>query len=64
MAGFYRDPVHILTAAGCASRRAGRGDHEIWYSPMSDCCFTIDKHTKSRHTANETLKQAGMPKQF
>ncbi len=64
MASFYRDPVRILTEAGCAFRRARRGDHEIWYSPMSDCCFTIDKHTKSRHTANETLKQAGLPKQF
>jgi hypothetical protein len=64
MAGFYRDLVRILTEASCVFRREGRGDHEIWYSPVSDCCFTIDKHTRSRHTANETLKQAGLPKQF
>jgi hypothetical protein len=30
----------------------------------SGCYFVIDHGVKSRHTANETLKQAGLPKAF
>jgi len=44
--------------------RQGRGDHEIWFSPVSQRNFTVDGTIKSRHTANETLKQAGLPKAF
>jgi len=44
--------------------RRGRGDHEIWYSPISDTNFTVDANIKSRHTANAVLKQAGLPKAF
>lgn len=44
--------------------REGRGDHEIWKSPVNGKYFTVDHGSKSRHTANETLKQAGLPKAF
>jgi len=54
----------LLEEAGCRFHREGRGDHEIWFSPISDRYFTVDRGTKSRHTANETLKQAGLPKAF
>ena len=64
MAGFYRDLIELLIAAGCYHVREGKGDHEIWFSPISKRHITVDKGTKSRHTANEALKQAGLPKQF
>jgi len=32
--------------------------------PTSNRSFTVDKITKSRHTANAVLKQAGLDKQF
>ncbi len=64
MAGFYKDLIRILKRAGCTYVRPGKGDHEIWYSPISDRNFTVDHHTKSRHTANNSLKQAGLPKAF
>lgn len=54
----------ILTAAGCYFERAGKGDHDIWYSPITDKRFVVDSAIKSRHTANAVLKQAGLPKQF
>ena len=54
----------VLRANGCYHERPGRGDHEIWYSPISKIKFTVDGNIKSRHTANETLKQAGLPKSF
>jgi len=64
MAGYLRELKRLLEEAGCRFHREGRGDHEIWFSPISDRYFTVDRGTKSRHTANETLKQAGLPKAF
>ena len=64
MASFLRRLKRLLLDGGCAYVRPGRGDHEVWYSPITDRHFTVDHGTKSRHTANETLKQAGLPKAF
>jgi len=36
--------------------RQGRGDHEIWESPINGKCFTVDGDIHSRQTANATLK--------
>ena len=64
MANFTRDLKRILLDAGCEFVRQGKGDHEIWRSPINDRAFPVDAHIKSRHTANEVLKQAGLPKAF
>ncbi len=64
MASYYRDLRKLLKDADCYFVREGRGDHEIWYTPILEQHFTVDKGVKSRHTANETLKQAGLPKAF
>ena len=53
-----------LKQAGCYFDRQGKGDHEIWYSPISDVRFAVDNAIKSRHTANAVLKQAGLSKKF
>jgi hypothetical protein len=54
----------LLNKAGCFFVRQGRGDHEIWESPVTRVKFTVDNNIKSRHTANAVLKQAGLPKHF
>ncbi|MBI4702241.1 MAG: type II toxin-antitoxin system HicA family toxin [Deltaproteobacteria bacterium] len=54
----------LLREAGCRFERQGKGDHEIWYSPIAAVRFPVDSKVKSRHTANAVLKQAGLPKQF
>jgi hypothetical protein len=54
----------ILKEQGCSVRRQGKGDHEIWHSPLSGLCFPVDAEIKSRHTANAVLKQAGIEKAF
>jgi len=64
VAGFYRRLVRIPRHHRCKLVRPGRGDHEIWYSPISRRHFTVDRQSKSRHTANGALKQAGLPKEF
>lgn len=53
-----------LETAGCRFERQGKGDHEIWYSPITDRRFPVDANIRSRHTANGILKQAGLPKAF
>jgi hypothetical protein len=54
----------VLRAHGCHLERQGRGDHEIWFSPLTQRRFVVDGEIKSRHTANAVLKQAGIGKQF
>ena len=60
MAGFTRELKDILRQHGCSFVRAGKGDHEIWRSPISKRNFTVDGNIKSRHTANAVLRQAGI----
>jgi hypothetical protein len=64
MSSYLRDLKDLLAKAGCHYVKPGKGDHEIWFSPVSKRHFTVDHGVKSRHTANETLKQAGLPKAF
>jgi len=64
MADLYRDLVRILQASGCYIVRQGKGSHEIWYSPVNNRNVTVPRTTKSRHTANDVLKQAGLEKAF
>lgn len=62
--GYYRAIVALLRDMGCTFIRMGKGDHEIWHSPMTDRNFTVDKSCKSRFTANEVMKQAGISHHF
>lgn len=64
MAGYTKDLKKLLLEAGCQFVRQGRGDHEIWYSPISRTNFPVDANIKSKHTANQALKQAGLKKAF
>jgi len=38
-----------LREADCRFERQGRGDHEIWYSPIAKRRFMVDSRIKSRH---------------
>ena len=62
--GFYKALAKILKENGCYFDREGKGDHELWYSPIVDRKIAVDKGCKSRHTANAVLKQAGLEKKF
>lgn len=64
MKSYTPEVKRILKEAGCTLVRQGRGDHEIWHSPVSGRRFMVDNNIKSRHWANVTLKQAGLPKAF
>ena len=64
MANYTSDVRRLLREAGCRFERQGKGDHEIWYSPITDRRFPVDSKIKSRHWANIVLKQAGLSKHF
>jgi hypothetical protein len=64
LSDFSPDLKRMLREHGCYFDRAGKGDHEIWFSPISQRRFPVDSKIKSRHTANAVLKQAGLPKKF
>lgn len=64
MATYERDVRAILIAHGCRFVRHGKGDHDIWYSPITGRHFTVDGKIKSRHTANAIMKQSGVPHHF
>jgi hypothetical protein len=49
---FGPDVRRALTAAGCYFLRHGKGDHDIWYSPITRRALTVDGKIKARHTAN------------
>lgn len=63
MVGYTKELKKILGAANCQFLRNGKGDHEIWQTPDGKS-FTVDNNIKSRHTANKSLKDAGLPKAF
>jgi hypothetical protein len=62
--GDGRQIEKLLIAAGCHFVRRSKGDHEIWYSPISKRHFVFDRGVRVKHTANGTLKDAGLPKKF
>jgi len=64
MSDFTKRLKKYLRDADCSFERQGKGDHEIWYSPITKIRFVVDNSIKSRHTANAVLKQAGLPKEF
>jgi len=64
MKGFTKPLKQLLKENGCYFHRQGKGDHEVWYSPISDTYFTVDNCIMSRHTANKALKDAGLKKAF
>jgi predicted RNA binding protein YcfA (HicA-like mRNA interferase family) len=53
-----------LRAGGWQYLRPGKGDHAVWGNPATGRRVIVDAKILSRHTANEILKQAGLPKQF
>ena len=64
MAEFEKKVRKMLKMNGAYFVRRGKGDHDIWYSPITNINITVDGKIKSRHTANEIMKQAGIKYKF
>jgi hypothetical protein len=57
---YGRELKRILLDHGCHFVRQGKGDHEIWFSPITKLHVTVDASTRKRFTAMAILKQAGI----
>jgi hypothetical protein len=64
MADYTKEVYDIILKNGCTFVRRGKGDHNIYYSPITKENFSVDGKIKKRHSANETLKEAGIGKRF
>jgi len=64
MAEYEKKVRELLIQNDCVFKRHGKGDHDIWYSPISNQAFPVDRKIKSRHTANAVMKQAGINHHF
>lgn len=64
MAEFEKKVRKILKEYNCIKVREGKGDHEIWYSPINGLNFVVDGKIKSRFTANAIMKQSGINYKF
>ncbi|MBO5691823.1 MAG: type II toxin-antitoxin system HicA family toxin [Spirochaetaceae bacterium] len=64
MAEYEKQVRKILLQNGCHFVRHGKGDHDIYYSPITKRNFTVDSKIKSRHTANAIMKQSGIEYHF
>jgi predicted RNA binding protein YcfA (HicA-like mRNA interferase family) len=64
MAEYEKRVREILSKNGCKFVRRGKGDHDIWFSPLTNRHITVDSKIKSRHTANAIMKQSGIEYHF
>ena len=64
MAEYEKKVRDMLSDRGCTFVRRGKGDHDIWYSPITGRNITVDTKIKSRHTANAIMKQSGIDYKF
>ncbi|MBQ4629636.1 MAG: type II toxin-antitoxin system HicA family toxin [Clostridia bacterium] len=64
MAEYEKKVRKLLMEYGCTFVRHGKGDHDIWYSPILQRHITVDSKIKSRHTANAIMKQSGIDFKF
>jgi hypothetical protein len=64
MAEYEKKVREILSLNDCHFVRRGKGDHDIWYSPINDHNFPVAAKIKSRHTANLIMKESGIEYHF
>jgi len=64
MAEYEKKVRQVLSKNNCYFVRRGKGDHDIWYSPISGKNLPVDGKIKSRHIANTVMKQAGITHKF
>ena len=64
MAEYEKRVRKILKENGCNFVRRGKGDHDIWESPINNRRFPVDGKIKDRSLANEVMRQAGINHHF
>ena len=57
MATYEKKVRDQLRMHDCYFVRHGKGDHDIWYSPITNRNVPVDSTIRSRHTANACLRE-------
>jgi hypothetical protein len=60
MADYTRQVKKILSENDCRFVRQGKGDHEIWFSPITGRNITVDGSITKRSSAIKTIQKAGI----
>jgi len=55
MASYTAQLKALLLKAGCRFERQGKGDHEIWFSPITTIRFPVDSKIKSIKLSRDIL---------
>ncbi|GHV74521.1 addiction module toxin, HicA family protein [Spirochaetia bacterium] len=64
MAEYEKKVRQVLRENDCYFIRRGKGDHDIWHSPITGRNFPVDGEIRIRHVANGIMKQAGIDYHF
>ena len=64
MAEYEKKVREILTQNGFTFHHHGRGDHDIWFNDQLNIKVTVDNKIKSRHMANQIMKEAKISYHF
>jgi predicted RNA binding protein YcfA (HicA-like mRNA interferase family) len=64
MSDYGKKVRELLSANGYVFHHHGKGDHDIWSKPDGSNKVTVDGKIKSRHTANQIMKDAGIEYRF
>jgi len=51
MADYTRKVKKLLSEHGCYFKRQGKGDHEIWFSPVTNRIVSVDGSITKRSSA-------------
>ena len=61
----YTKPVYDkLHKNDCIFVRRGKGDHNVYYSPITNRTFGVDGKITKRHSADSIMKLAGIKHKF
>jgi len=58
MAEYEKKVREILEQNGYSFHHHGRGDHDIWFNGQLNIKVSVDSKIKSRHMANQIMKEA------
>ena len=64
MADYTKDVYRLLSDHGCKLIRRGKGDHNIYYSPITKRSISVDGRITIKHMANKVMKDAGIEYRF
>ena len=64
MADYTKEVYRLLNKHGCQFVRRGKGDHNIYYSPIKNKNISVDGRITIRHMANKVMNDAGINHKF